>query len=137
MIRDFAIHFVAALLAFLVCEIAWLGFVARDFYYSEIGFLLSDSPNWYAAAAFYVVFITGLTVFVVTPAVRRGSRWSGVAWGAFFGVVTYATYDLTNLATVEGWPLSVTLVDIAWGATISAIATLVSVSVGIRWAAKP
>jgi len=136
MIREFAIHFVSALLAFLACEIVWLGFVARDFYFSKLDFLLADSPNWYAAAAFYVVFVTGLTLFVVTPAVRRGSLLAGVAWGSFFGIVTYATYDLTNLATVEGWPLSVTMVDIAWGGTISAIATWASVSSGIRFAAK-
>ncbi|MHC4180719.1 MAG: DUF2177 family protein [Planctomycetota bacterium] len=126
MVRDFAKHFALVTATFLMLDAIWLGLVAPRFYESQIGFLLRDTPNWYAAGAFYVLFIAGLTVFVVTPAIRHESLSQAVFKGALFGVVTYATYDLTNLATIKGWPLQVTLVDLAWGATLCATTTLAS-----------
>jgi uncharacterized membrane protein len=130
--RDFAKHFPLVLATFLLLDAAWLGLVAPRFYQSQIGYLLRDTPNWYAAGLFYLVYISGLTVFVVTPAIRGQSLWLGVAKGAWFGIVTYATYDLTNLATIRDWPLLVTLVDLVWGATLCATTTLVSTWLGQR-----
>ena len=127
MLRRFARDFAYVLPVFLLFDALWLGLVAPGFYQSQIGFLLRDTPNWYAAGVFYLLYAAGLTVFVVSPAIREGSIRLGVLRGALFGLVTYATYDLTNLATVEGWPLTVTLVDLAWGATLCAATTLVSV----------
>ena len=129
---DFPKHFVLVLVTFLLLDAAWLGLVAPQFYQSQIGYLLRDTPNWYAAGAFYLVYISGLTVFVVTPAIRGQSLWRGVAKGAWFGIVTYATYDLTNLATIKGWPMLVTFVDLAWGATLCATTTLASTWLGQR-----
>jgi len=129
--RDFAKHFPLVLVVFLLCDTVWLTLVAPRFYQWQIGFLLRDTPNWYAAAAFYPLFIAGLTIFVVTPAIRQGSLLQGVAKGALFGIVTYATYDLTNLATIKDWPLLVTLVDLAWGATLCATTTFI-----ITWLAR-
>ena len=114
----------------------WLWLVAPRFYQAQIGFLLRDTPNWYAAGAFYLIYIFGLTVFVVTPAISQGSLAQGVSKGALFGIVTYATYDLTNLATVKDWPLLVTLVDLAWGATLCAGTTFLSTRLGVRWTAR-
>jgi uncharacterized membrane protein len=130
--REFAKHFPLVLATFLLLDAAWLGLVAPRFYQSQIGYLLRDTPNWYAAGVFYLVYISGLTIFVVTPAIRGQSLWWGVAKGAWFGVVTYATYDLTNLATIRDWPLLVTLVDLAWGATLCAATTFVSAWIGRR-----
>jgi uncharacterized membrane protein len=132
MTRDFPRHFVIVLVSFLLLDAVWLGLVAPRFYQSQIGFLLRDVPNWYAAGAFYLVYIAGLTTFVVTPAIRQGSPRQGAWRGALFGLVTYATYDLTNLATIEGWPLLVTLVDLVWGSALCATTTCISTWFGMR-----
>ena len=102
----------------------WLGLVANNFYKSQIGSLMKPDINWTAAILFYLLFILGLVVFVIAPAVEKGSWMYALIFGAFFGFITYATYDLTNLATLKDWPLLVTIVDLAWG---TALGTLVSI----------
>ncbi|NLI47437.1 MAG: DUF2177 family protein [Acidobacteria bacterium] len=121
-----------ALTVFLVLDAVWLGVVARTFYRQQIGFLLAESPNWYAAGVFYLLFIAGLVHFVVSPAAREGAPGRGTLRGAFFGLVTYATYDLTNMATVARWPLAVTLVDLAWGAAVAAATAYLCIRLGPR-----
>lgn len=87
--------------------------------------MLRDDVNWIAAVAFYLLFLVGLVVFVILLGLEKGSVAWTLGYGALFGLVTYATYDLTNLATTKGWPLAVTLVDLAWGAVLAAsVATL-------------
>lgn len=76
--------------------------------------------NWIAAFAFYAIFIAGLVFFAIAPAVERQSWLSAMLVGGFFGFVCYATYDLTNLSVAKDWPLAITLVDMAWGAVLSA-----------------
>lgn len=120
------------LVAFFAIDMAWLGLVARGFYKNHIGFLLSDKPNWYAAVSFYLLFIAGLLVFAVVPAVQTGSLKRVVALGALYGLITYATYDLTNQATVKNWPWIVTVVDMAWGAILAASVGAISFAAG-RW----
>jgi len=132
MLRNFAKRFFLVLTVFLLLDALWLGLVAPGFYRSQIGFLLREEPNWYAAGVFYLLFIVGLTVFVVTPTIRRDSLANGFFKGTLFGIVTYGTYDLTNLATIKGWPLTVTLVDLAWGAVLCGTTTLVSAWFGKR-----
>jgi uncharacterized membrane protein len=127
---DFVKRYLLALAAFLVLDALWLGIIARRFYPSQIGFLLRSPPNWVAAGVFYLLYIAGLVVFVVSPGIRSGSLGQAVLRGAFFGLVTYATYDLTNLATVQRWPLLVTLVDLAWGTFLCAATTALSVWLG-------
>jgi uncharacterized membrane protein len=97
----------------------WLGLVARGFYRDQMGSLLKAQTNWAAAIAFYALFVLGLVVFVISPAMDAGSWSQALLRGAFFGLVTYATYDLTNLATLEGWPGLMTAVDLAWGAVLA------------------
>lgn len=133
MIRDFTKHFPLVLASFLALDAIWLGVVAPRFYQSQIGFLLRDTPNWYAAGLFYLIFVAGLTVFVVTPAIRHQSLSECVYKGALFGIVTYGTYDLTNLATLRGWPVIVSLVDLTWGAMLCATTALVSGSLIRKW----
>jgi uncharacterized membrane protein len=109
-----------ALPIFLIIDVMWVGFIAKGFYAKQIGTLLKPDVNWWAAITFYALFIAGLIIFVVMPAVEKGSWTSALLLGAFFGLVCYATYDLTNLALAKDWPLLVTIVDLAWGAFISA-----------------
>jgi uncharacterized membrane protein len=102
--------------------------VARNFYREKIGHLMSDQVQWWAVAIFYPLFVTGLLVFVIQPALQsQMSLLRVVGLGAFFGGVAYAAYDLTNQATLKNWPLSMTLVDMAWGAFVAALAALVGV----------
>lgn len=109
-----------ALPVFFAIDMVWLGFVAKDFYRGQIGALMKSDVNWTAAIIFYMIFIAGLVVFVIAPAVEKGSWTHALLFGALFGLVCYATYDLTNLALAKDWPLLVTLVDLAWGAILSA-----------------
>ncbi len=109
-----------ALPIFFAIDMMWLGVVAKNFYRSQIGTLMKSNPNWTAAIIFYLIFIVGLVVFVITPAVEKGSWTHALLFGALFGFVCYATYDLTNLAVAKDWPLLVTIVDLAWGAVLAA-----------------
>jgi uncharacterized membrane protein len=126
--------YVAAFVAFLALDIVWLVFVARAFYRKQLGFLLRDQPNWWAAIAFYLLFVAGIVVFAVIPALREGSQLKAVLLGAFFGLVTYATYDLTNFATIKNWPWLVTVVDLCWGCILAASVSFVGCQAG-QWMA--
>ena len=126
--------FLATLAIFLVVDLVWLSLVARKFYQKHLGFLMSPSPNWLAAILFYLLFVIGLLVFVVLPGLETGSLQFTLLRAALFGLVTYATYDLTNLATVRNWPILITIVDLGWGTALSVIVSLFSFLVG-RWMA--
>lgn len=106
----------------------WLGLVAKDFYQSRIGHLFGE-VNWVAVGIFYPVYLLGITYFCIYPAVMQGSWKVGLCLGAVFGFFAYFTYDMTNLATLKGWPLSVVFVDVAWGvflaAAVSALTTAI------------
>lgn len=111
--------YLVTLTAFFVIDMLWLSLVARNFYRKQLGFLLSSQTNWVAALIFYVLFIAGILVFVVLPGLEADSLRTTILLAALFGLVTYATYDLTNLATVKNWPLTLTIVDMAWGTFLS------------------
>lgn len=115
-----------ALPVFFAIDMVWLGLVAKNFYNKYIGFLMTPNINWLAAISFYLLFIAGLVVFVISPALEKHSWSHTLLFGALFGLVSYATYDLTNLATIKDWPLLVTVVDLVWGATLAASVSLVS-----------
>ncbi len=108
------------LIAFLAIDMVWLGFIARGLYKEHLGYLLSDQPNWLAAIIFYLLFIVGLLVFVLLPGLQAQSWGKLLGLAVLYGLITYGTYDLTNLATVKNWPLVVTVVDMSWGAILSA-----------------
>ena len=115
------IGYCAALATLAVLDVLWLGVVGREFYKARLGHLLLDQPNWPVAVLFYLIHAVGIVVFAVPLA---GSWLSAALYGALFGFVVYAAYDLTNLATLRGWPMAVTLVDLAWGAVVSAAACM-------------
>jgi uncharacterized membrane protein len=122
-IQLFLVLYAISVPVFFVIDMIWLGLVASNFYKSQIGHLMGDI-NWPAAIIFYLVFLVGLTFFATYPAAVKGSLVTALTLGALFGFFTYATYDLTNLATLRDWPLTVTLVDIAWGTVLGgAVAT--------------
>jgi uncharacterized membrane protein len=124
--------FAIAFPTFLAIDALWLGLVASDFYDRHIGGLLKTDVNWVAALLFYLVFIAGLVVFVIIPAIEKSSKSRALMLGAFFGFVCYATYDLTNLAVAKDWPVIVTVVDLVWGAVIGGVVSWVTVVVGKR-----
>jgi uncharacterized membrane protein len=112
--------FLIALPVFFVIDMVWLVLVAKKFYQEQIGFLMKPDINWFAAIIFYLLFIAGLVVFVISPAVEKHSWVHALIYGALFGLITYATYDLTNLATLKDWPILVTVVDLIWGTVLAA-----------------
>ena len=112
--------FIIALPVFFVIDMVWLVLVAKKFYQEQIGFLMKPDINWFAAIIFYLLFIAGLIVFVISPAVEKHSLVHALLYGALFGLITYATYDLTNLATLKDWPVLVTIVDLIWGTVLAA-----------------
>ncbi len=115
-----------ALPVFFAIDMVWLVLVAKNFYKSQIGFLMRPDINWTAAISFYLLFIVGLVLFVIAPAVDKSSWMQALFLGAFFGFITYATYDLTNLATLKDWPLLVTIVDLAWGTVLGSLVSVVT-----------
>jgi uncharacterized membrane protein len=111
--------------------------VAKNFYQNQIGFLMKPDINWLAAIIFYLLFITGIIIFVITPAMVKQSWVHALLYGALFGLVTYATYDLTNLATVKDWPLLVTLVDLVWGSVLASSVSVITYLIANRiWVVK-
>jgi uncharacterized membrane protein len=100
---------------FILFDLLWLGVVAKNFYRSQIGNLLRPDVNWFAAGAFYILFLAGVVAFVIKPAIEKESLQHAILFGALFGLVTYSAYDLTNLAVAKDWPLTVTIVDLVWG----------------------
>jgi uncharacterized membrane protein len=121
-----------ALPVFFAIDMVWLAMVAKNFYQKQIGFLMKPDINWLAAIIFYLLFIIGLIIFVIAPAMVKQSWVHALLYGALFGLVTYATYDLTNLATVKDWPLLVTVVDLAWGSVLAATVSVITYLIANR-----
>lgn len=116
---DFFIQVLVTLLIFTLVDLVWLVKVAPKLYRKYIGHLMSNRVNIAAAAFFYVVFIVGLVYFVIGPHINNPLM--AFLSGAMFGLVTYATYDLTNLATLKAWPITITVIDLIWGTLVTAV----------------
>lgn len=127
--------YLIALPIFFAIDFIWLGFVARKFYQGQIGILMKTNINWPAAIIFYLLFLLGLVLFVISPAVEKKSLFTAIVMGGLFGFFAYATYDLTNLATLKNWPLTVSIVDMIWGvilsASVSTITYLIATKIGL------
>ncbi len=117
---------------FFIIDMIWLGLIAKNFYAKHIGFLMKTNINWTSAIIFYLVFIAGLIIFVIMPSMEKNSWVMALLLGAFFGFVTYATYDLTNLATIRDWPLLVTIIDLIWGTVLASSVSVVSFFIASR-----
>ncbi len=105
---------------FIALDLVWLTVVAENFYAQQLGYLMTTTPNLAAAGIFYLIYIVTLLTLVITPALKARSLQQAMMNGALFGLCAYATYDLTNLATIEDWPMLVTVVDLIWGTVLSA-----------------
>jgi len=115
----------------MAIDFIWLGFIAQKLYRNYIGFLLNDSFKLLPGILFYLLYAVGILVFVVQPMLKDGNITQAFIRGAFFGLVCYATYDLTNLATVKNWPVVLTLIDLTWGTALTGIVSALAV-----WATK-
>ncbi len=105
---------------FFAVDLLWLGVIAKNFYGRHLSDFLAEEVNWTAAIVFYLLFIVGIFLFVILPAHEKQSLTYAIIYGALFGFFTYATYDLTNLATLRNWPIKVVMVDILWGMVLTA-----------------
>jgi uncharacterized membrane protein len=114
------------LVVFFAIDMIWLGVIAKNIYSKYLGYLMSPKVNWMAAFMFYLLFILGLLVFVIQPALVSQSFPDLLMKAALFGLVTYATYDLTNLATIKDWPVLITVIDLTWGMSLSVIVSSIS-----------
>ncbi|PSC06682.1 DUF2177 domain-containing protein [Alsobacter soli] len=115
------VMYVCAFLVMIPLDLVWLGVVARRFYVEQIGGLLLERPNLPPAVAFYALYVVGVVIFAMMPAARSGSWIDAALYGALFGFFAYATYDLTNLATLKGYSAAMAAVDIAWGVLVTAV----------------
>ena len=129
----YLIGYAAAFFTMVLIDLLWLGVIAKPLYQRGIGHLMADSPNMTAAALFYIMYPIGLIIFAVLPNAAKGN-WVAVATSAaLFGFFVYATYDLTNLATLKNWPVSLSVIDVAWGTFVSAVAAVAARAAMDRW----
>ncbi len=117
---------------FFAIDMVWLGFIAKDLYRKYLGNFLSDNVNWTAAIIFYLLFISGIFYFSILPAIEKNSLIKAVISGVLFGIFTYATYDLTNLATLKDWPLRIVFIDILWGAILTGLVSTAGFFI-VKW----
>ncbi|WP_027109180.1 DUF2177 family protein [Lacticigenium naphthae] len=123
---NYFIIYVITLAVFFLVDIVWLALIANKLYKEQIGFIMKDKPNWVAAIIFYLIFVLGLVFFVIDPALVSGSILEALLRGMFFGFIAYATYDLTNLATLANWPLKITIIDLIWGTSLGGLVSVIS-----------
>ena len=125
--------YAATLVIFAVVDTAWLGLMADRIYRPLIGPVLAENFRLAPAIAFYAVYAAGLTLFAVRPGLAEGGWKAAALWGGLFGLFAYATYDLTNLATLKGWSLRLSLIDMAWGVCVSAVAAASACALAARF----
>jgi uncharacterized membrane protein len=115
-----------AFLIFLIIDMIWLTLIAKNLYSKYLGFIMTSNVKWVAAILFYLLFIVGLAFFVILPAIDRGSWSYALLAGMLFGLISYATYDLTNLATLNNWPITITIIDLIWGTSLGGLVSMLS-----------
>lgn len=118
--------YLITVVVFFAFDLTWLGLIAKKMYADKLGYIMSPQINWLPAIVFYLLFVVGLLLMVIFPAIEKKSWTHALLYGLLFGLVTYATYDLTNLATLKNWPLSITIIDLLWGSFLSAATSVIS-----------
>lgn len=131
-ISKILIGYVLTFLVFFIIDMAWLGFIAKGLYNKFLGNFLHSEVNWTAAIVFYLIFIIGISIFVIYPAVAKNSVNYAIIYGALFGIFTYATYELTNMALLKDWPVQIVIIDIIWGAVLTAIVSTAGFYI-VKW----
>lgn len=136
---NFAMNYMTypiTLAVLLIIDSIWLTVIAKNTYAHALGAFMATDINWLAAILFYVLFSVGIVLFVVKPSLQQNSWLKSVQLGLLFGLICYATYDLTNLATIKNWPLSITIIDLIWGSCLTAITALISYSISKKLPVK-
>ena len=122
-------QFLIAALVFAIVDLIWLGILAWPVYKHFLSPFLRTPPHWGAASVFYVLFIIGMMIFAISPAITKKSLKYAAIFGAYYGFFTYMTYELTNLAVIQGWPIGIVPIDIIWGTilsgTVSTLTTMI------------
>lgn len=131
MLHWLGLWIVAAIL-FLLIDMIWLLWLGRNFYVSEIGELLRQPPNMAAAGAFYLLYVTGLMIMVIWPALQSQSILQGLLYGSLLGLIAYGTYDLTNLAVMKGFTTKIALIDMVWGTVLTGTVSAITVAISTR-----
>lgn len=121
-----------ATIVFFAIDMLWLGVIAKNLYRQKLGFILSDQVNWAAAFIFYFIYIAGILFFAVLPAIREANWQTALLNGALLGLMCYATYDLTNMATIKNWPLSIVVIDITWGTVLTGSVSLLTYTISSK-----
>ncbi len=124
--------YIITIIIFFIVDILWLGVVAKSYYRRQLDGILSQNVNWTAAVLFYLIYIGGIIFFAVRPSIEAQSVAKAALLGALYGLFTYATYDLTNMATIEGWPLQFAVVDIGWGIVLCSSVSSLSYLIATR-----
>jgi uncharacterized membrane protein len=125
--------YLVSVIVFFSIDLLWLGVIAKNLYKEQIGTLMADEIKWGAALLFYGLYLAGLVFFAILPAFKA-SDWSmAIVNGALFGLVCYGAYDLTNLATLKGWPVKIVIYDLLWGTFISSSVSLITYWIAHRW----
>lgn len=119
-------NYLVAFTVFLVIDMIWLGFIAKSLYSKYLGYIMALKPNLVVALIFYALFTLGILVFVIRPALIAQEPMRALLYGMFFGFITYATYDLTNLATLKDWPVTITIIDLIWGTFLGGTTSYIS-----------
>ena len=124
--REYVIAYFIALVIMAGMDFTWFSIAADPIYQRSLGPILADKVNYAAAVAFYLIYVLGVVIFAIRPGLNSGNWWAAMLLGAMFGFFAYATYDLTNFATLKLWSLKVTLIDVAWGIFVTAVVSGVS-----------
>lgn len=128
---DYLKLYVLTIPVFFIVDMLWLGVLAKRFYRRHLQFIMSKEVNWIAAVSFYLIYVAGIIFFAVRPALAARSLGQAALLGALFGLVTYATYDLTNMATIRGWPIVIVVVDIVWGVCLCTLVSAASFTASV------
>jgi len=131
-IKSALLSYFLTLIVFLIVDLVWLGFIARGLYKKYLGSFLSENVNWTAAIIFYLIYVIGIFIFAIQPAINKDSAMHAIIMGSIFGALAYATYDLTNLATLKDWPLPIVIIDIVWGSILTLIVSLAGFYI-VKW----
>ena len=131
----YLIAYAGALVVLLALDGVWLGLLMREFYKSELGALMRERPQLVAAGLFYAVYVVGVVIFAVAPALDGGTWLRVVVMGGLFGFFAYFTYDMVNFATLKGYSLRLVLVDVAWGIVVSGLSALGGY-LAVQWFAR-
>jgi len=118
--------YLIALISFFALDMVWLGVISKNYYKQKLGFILSENPNWAAAIVFYLLFIAGIIFFAINPAIKANDWQVALLNGAVLGALCYATYDLTNMATIAKWPIEIVIIDIIWGMVLTGSVSVIT-----------